>query len=130
MSTVQHLPGLPPVCKALHAAKAASKLSFEQLATQLGRDEVFVGTSFPPRSPFPSLFFLIHVELYSLTSDECLCRGVAFAMVLAAIFYGQAVPTDEDLKKLVDALGDNLPESASLGKDEATMGDGFVPVRG
>ncbi|CED82820.1 cyanate lyase [Phaffia rhodozyma] len=82
------LNNLSEISKILLAAKAESKLTFEQIASRMDRSEVFV----------------------------------------AAIFYGQAKPSEEDLKKLGLVLGGHV--ASALMKPVTGMGEGYFPSRG
>jgi len=76
--------GLPPICAALHEAKAKKGLTFDQIAKAIGRDEVWV----------------------------------------AAMFYGQAKLSAEELTKLSEFL--DIPHDAL----QAELGANWWPHRG
>ncbi|KAE8212657.1 hypothetical protein CF319_g9241 [Tilletia indica] len=77
-------PGVPPVTKLLHTAKAQSGLTFAQIAEKIGRNELWV----------------------------------------AALWYGQAKPDEEDLQKISDLL------KVDLDALKSDFGIHFFPDRG
>ena len=113
---------LPDICSALLAAKAHSGKSFADLAKEMGRDEVCVN-HLPPIRPDHSLTMLTPCPPLVL---RFLCSFVA------AIFYGQAKPTSEDLDKLASSLGGHTAylTSDALKDPVSGLGENYFPTRG